>query len=302
MNEEITPSFATEKTDALANLSPRTIDSRSVTGLALLSCYLKESDQRGLAKTTLTRYAHVCKTFFEYAGSLTPNEIRPRDVRGYLAWHFGRGASNQTLRQELSALKSIFRYAEALEIVAVSPARSVQTHRHHPRLPRVLTEEEVNKLIGSQNCLRDRALLEVMYATGCRVGEIVGMRIEHVSWSDRTILVNGKGNKERFVPLNGVAISRLQQYLGERKTGWLFQAEGQPGQRGILVRSKIGFWLGRWRHDYQFETPTLSKSGRLRWRFKTVRLGRLDELTREEARERLSRLIPTDRRPRPVSC
>ena len=294
---------------ALARIPGSAIASRSPS-LALLADFLKDIEQRGLSKSTGIRYAHVCSEFFEHSGSLRPDEIRPRDIREFLAWKWGMGASDQTLHAILCALRSLFRFAEAMEIVSVSPARAIQTRRYHRKLPKVLTEEQVNTLIESTKNLRDKTLLETLYATGCRVGEIVGVRVEDVSWAAPHIRVVGKGNKERLVPLNGRAIDFLKRYLGSRDTGFLFQAEGQHDQRGFLIRHDqtgmvirsrpIGYWLGRWRHEYQFQDSTQHKSGRLRFRHKTVRLGRLDEMSREEARERLSKLIPAERRPRPI--
>jgi site-specific recombinase XerD len=286
-----------EKPDALAIMPRRAIGIRNESGLVLLNDFLKDSQQSGLAKMTLTRYAHVCREFFEHAGSLRPNEVKPRDIREYLAWQMNRGASNHTLQQDLCALRSMFRFAEAMEIVAVSPARAVQTRRYHRRLPRILTEEQVNKLIDCQENLRDKALLETLHTTGCRVSEVAGMRVQDISWYVRSIRILGKGNKERLVPVNERAIKLLKEYLGERKTGWLFQAEGKPEQCGTVRQDTTGRtekWVGVWKKDF-----VIDAKGILRSRVLTRTLGKVSEMSREEARTKLAELLRRNLQPRP---
>jgi site-specific recombinase XerD len=274
------------------------IQLRNESGLALVADYLKDAEQRGLARPTRALYARVYKEFFMHAGGLRLNEIRPRDVREYLAWQMNRGASNSKLRQTLSALRSLFRYAEAFEVVAVSPARSIQTRRHHRKLPDVLTEEQINKLIQSPKNIRDRALLETTYSSGCRVSEVAGMRVRDLSISERTIRVIGKGDKERIVPLGRMAIELLLEYLGERKSGWLFQREGQNDQRGFVFEKwQKGVWEGRWRSEYAIDA-----AGKLRFTTKSKILGKISEMSRQEAEEKLKMLLAGElqRRPRPV--
>lgn len=282
------------QTQALATVRRNALAPASESCLALLNEYLKDSEHRGLAKTTHVRYSQICKDFFLHAGGLRPSEIRPRDIREFLEWRMNLGASNYTLHQELCALRSLFRFAEAMEIVAVSPARSIQTRRYHRKLPRLLTEEQVNKLIDSANTLRDKALLTTMYGTGARLSEIATMRVEELSWSAKTIMIHGKGNKERLVPLGTKAMELLKQYLGDRKTGWLFQAEGHRDQKGSLVRSGTGWWLGVWRDEYAF-----SSNGKLCWHVSAKRIGRLSEMTKEQARAKLTTHLAGILHPRP---
>jgi integrase len=124
------------------------------------------------------------------------------------------------------------------------------------------------------------------------------MIYDDVAWEARTITVTGKGDKQRLVPLNDRAIKLLRAYLGKRKAGWLFQAEGQNDQRGTVCQARhgqyAGYWIASWRHDYK-----LGSDGRLSFRTRMIRLGLHSELTREEAQTKLAQLTAGKLAPRP---
>ena len=265
--------------------------------LSLLKMFLHDKEIRGLTRSTREKYAKTCKEFLLFTSGLSVSEIRPRDIRDYLAFRVKLGASTRTLQAQLSALRSMFDFAEAMSIVLVSPARTIRQRRYSRKIPRVLTQEEVDRLIDSQDNIRDKALLELMYATGCRVQEVALMRVRDVNWSARTIIVFGKGSKERLVPLNTRSVDLLRQYLGNRTAGWLFQADGQRNQHGKVVRRpREGSWIGEWRHSYEFDSD-----GKLHWHTHRVTLGRIGEISREYAKKRFARVRPSlDPRPRPV--
>lgn len=281
--------------ETLAIVRCRAIASPRDSHLALIGMFLQETRNRGTSETTLRKYTKVFNEFFLHLGDLRPAEIRPRDIREYIAYRLNRGASTCTLMQELSALRSLFRFAEAMEIVPVSPARSVQTRRYSRKLPKALSQEDINRLIDSQDNLRDKTLLELMYSTGARVNEVSGMRVADVDWTARTVLVNGKGAKQRLIPLNVRAVQLLKEYLGNRTEGWLFQAAGQNDQHGHVTKSTPpGWWLGKWRYDYQFDP-----AGKLQYRWMTVRLGRIEEMSRQQAEEWFAQVLPKKLEPRP---
>jgi site-specific recombinase XerD len=269
----------------------------------LLSHYLADSQIRGLAKITMEKYVKTYRDFFLTTGSMPLTAIKPHHIRDFLAWQYSRGASDETLRGNLCALRSLFRFAESIELVDVSPARAIQTRKLKRRIPKPLTVSEINSMIEAAQTPRDKALIETLYATGCRIAELVGIRFEHVSWEARSIRVLGKGNRERLVPLNGRAIERLQLYLGKRRTGWMFQTEGCPDQRGRVSKNNTGFyagcWIGQWKTNYKIRA-----GGKLTFRRRTVLLGKISELTRDEARQKLTEMLVgklwLQPRPRPV--
>ena len=251
--------------------------------------------ERTYSEATVRRYRGVTEQFLNFIGELDVTHVRAQDIRAYFAWMLERGASDSTLRQTLSCLRSLYRYFEMCEIVAVSPARVVQTRKAKRRLPKPLSEEIVNKLIDSATNIRDKALIEFAYSTGCRAAEIAGVKIENVDWTSRTVSVVGKGDKERLVPLGSKAIGALRSYLDRRTRGYLFQSEGRPDQHGHLVRVDRS-WVARWHEDYAFDS-----TGRLVRRMATRVVGKISEMTREEARAKLARIVDKlPPRPRPT--
>ena len=266
--------------------------------LAFLEDFLVDMRQRSIAEATIRSYRHDCSELYRSVCGIPLSAIRPRDVRHYLGLLFDRGASDQTLRRTLCALRTLFRFAEVVDAVQVSPARAVQTRRVKRRLPNVLTEAEIERLIEAGATLRDRAVLEFFYSTGCRIAEVAGARVEDVDLNTRSARVIGKGDKQRIVLISRRAVDLLKAYLGNRTSGWLFQAEGRPDQRGRVARSlATGYWLGLWRTEYHIE------NGRLKFRTKAVRLGNMNEISRAEARHRLDALLAGKLAPRerPIS-
>jgi site-specific recombinase XerD len=285
----------TPRDNSTLALRPRgDIARQQVNSLTLVADYLKDAEQRGLSKPTLVRYRKIFRDFFTVVGRIPLDELKPRDIRDYLAWMQSRGATDHTLAQLLSALRSLFRFGVLIEAVPFSPAQAVPTRRYKRGIPRPLSEEEMNRLIGAAESPRDKALLEFFYSTGCRIAEVSGARIENVNWSARTVTVVGKGDKERLVPLNTRAVELLKTYLGKRTAGWLFEG-GLPNQCGAVCKTRGGrFWTGVWREDY-----AVSSDGKLRSRPASVRLGKTAGMSREEARKKLESLIVDKLKPRP---
>jgi site-specific recombinase XerD len=251
--------------------------------------------ERSLCAETIRCYRSLTGSFLDFIGDLDVGHVRPRDIRAYLAWLLGRGASSQTLRRNLCALRSFYRYLELCDVVAVSPARVVQNRKVTRPLPKPLSEDDVNKLIASATSLHQKALVEFLYSTGCRVAEVAGARVENVDWSGRTVKILGKGSRERLVPMGSRAVKTLRDYLDGRRKGFLFQEEGKPDQLGHVIPLK-GKWLGIWRENYAFDS-----SGRLTFKPRNRRLGKMSQLTREEARAALARIVQSlPRRPRPA--
>ncbi len=278
-----------ERSDSTA-LAPReAITPRSENSLALLSYFLTDCAHRGLADSTITRYSQLGQEFFEHCPGLRPGEIKPRDIRAYLSWLVDRGVTEHTLQQALSALRSIFRFAEAFEIVSVSPARSVQQRRYKRSIPRPLSEEDIERLIDATTNLRDKAIVEFLYSTGCRISEAVGARIEEVSWSERTVRVIGKGDKMRLVPLSRRAIESLSKYLDMRDTGWLFQADAKSPRAWRLSQNQEGFWEARWRE------VTRMPDGTSEARIVSRTLGKTVEMSEHQAEDKI-RSILSERR------
>jgi integrase/recombinase XerC len=153
------------------------------------------------------------------------------NVRSYLSYLHERGVSRATVARKLAALRSFYRDLVRQGAMAMNPAALVATPRQEKRLPRPMSEEEVRALLdsafgGEPADLRDRAILEMLYATGCRVSELMGADLGDLS--DGMLRVLGKGKKERLVPVGSKAVEAIRAYLPARG---LF-ASGSAGRRG----------------------------------------------------------------------
>jgi integrase/recombinase XerD len=175
----------------------------------------------GLADLTLAAYRRDLKTF----GAWLKNErahglgaAQAGDIEAYLAWRFTRHAQPRSAARYTSALKRFYRYLLRENLIAADPTLNLDTPKLPRALPKTLTEADVEHLLDSADVnsplgLRDRAMLETLYATGLRVSELVGLKLTAVNLNDGVLRVTGKGNKDRLVPLGEEAVQWLKRYL-----------------------------------------------------------------------------------------
>jgi integrase/recombinase XerD len=208
--------------------------------------------ERGLAALTLESYAHDLQDFREYLFTLTRTaweEVSLEDLQNYLAALEARGLSARSRARRLSALRMFFRFLLREEKLSANPVELLDSPRLPLKLPKVLGEQEVALLLSATDPAtpwgqRDGALLEVLYATGLRVSELVGLTLKQVDLRRGVVRVRGKGNKERVVPLVSQAVEKLQLYLSQGRAKML-QGKDSPflflNRRGGPL-SRQGFW------------------------------------------------------------
>jgi site-specific recombinase XerD len=219
----------------------------------LLKDYLKDLKVGERSPHTIESYRRTVSDFLAFIMGLDMAEVRHGEIREYLHWLSVKKASGQTITQRKHALSSFFHYLQVMDVVKESPVRLVANSKVVRKLPRFLSIGEVDRLIAATETPRDRALILTMYATGCRKAEIVGMRIEDVNWDSHTILVAGKGQKQRIVPLGRKAIESLRAHLNKRQHGpvFLFEESGQGAraQRGGVQLQKGRYWTAFYREN-----------------------------------------------------
>ena len=153
--------------------------------------------------------------------ALDAGDVDTLAVRSYLAYLRTEGVSKTSMGRHLSALRTFFAFLKREGRVDVNPAKAVGTPRHDQTLPRTLSVSEATAVVETKGRegalgLRDRALLELLYATGLRVSELVGLRLEDVDLSLRQVRTVGKGRKERVVPFGKPAAAALSAWLKAR--------------------------------------------------------------------------------------
>lgn len=168
------------------------------------------------------------------------DEVTPWHVRAYLAHLHESGYSRRTVARKLSALRAFFRFLHREGRVAHTPFEGVATPKLEKRLPVFLDEDEIARLLALPDPahplgLRDRALLETLYATGMRVSELCALDVTALDLSVGTVLVYGKGAKERYVLLGSHAIEALRRYLRDGRPKL-----AAPGETRLFVNWRGG--------------------------------------------------------------
>ncbi len=188
--------------------------------------------ERSLSDNTISAYSNDIDKFFKYAEDIKLirrlNKISSETISQFLNYinrsegKFKKKYSSKSVSRYISSLKSLFKYLEAEKIISVNPAESIETPRHSRLLPEVLSVEEIEKLFLQQDLankleLRDKALLETLYASGLRVSEAINLEISNIFFEDGFLRVTGKGSKERIVPIGNTALKFITKYIKESR-------------------------------------------------------------------------------------
>jgi len=215
--------------------------------------------ESGLSENTLASYRLDLQHFARYASSLerTLLVVDRNMIRDYLAFR-GENSSRRTVSRSLSTLKRFYRYNLAEGTITVDPTVDMSAPQIGKSLPKSLSEEDVERLIEAPNIsdslgLRDRAMLETLYATGLRVSELVGLTVSEIDLVAGFCRVFGKGSKERLVPLGEQSVGWIERYLLESRNELL---SNRTSDAVFLTRragamSRQGFWQNIKRYALQ---------------------------------------------------
>lgn len=218
--------------------------------------------ERGLAQSTVDAYASDLRRYLDWLearGVHGPAAVTRQDVEDYVADLDGAGESGRSKARRLASIHAFHRFALAQQAVASDVAATVKAPKGAGTLPDVLTVDEVARLLeavpqpggtgvaGVEDAVlvRDRALLELMYATGARVSEIVGADIDDMDFDEHVIRVTGKGSKQRLVPVGGYACQALRRYLDEARPVLERRKCSGSAERRALFLNKRGCRLSR---------------------------------------------------------
>ncbi len=181
--------------------------------------------ERGLSRNTLEAYRSDLQQFNEFLErrALDPLRVQTTDLTAFISeLANGNGerpaAAPATLQRKIACLRSFYRHLRREQILDRDPASELRAPRSRARLPKVLSRDEVGRLLEqprgtSPAALRDRALLETMYACGLRASEAIGLELSELDLQDGILRACGKGSKERIVPIGSKAIEALAVYL-----------------------------------------------------------------------------------------
>lgn len=211
----------------------------------LASRYAKWLVAQKYAASTRSQYCLAVQEYSKFLCNKPLTKSTHFDVQEFIADRAKLGRSARTLRSLLYSLRIFFDFLNLGGLIAWTPPRMIRPRRLEPRVPRVLTREQINRLFAGTRTRFERAILETLYGTGCRAGELRSMRIEDIDFVRRRIRVQGKVG-DRFVNFTSRVLHSLRSYIGGRRSGYLF-IENRPLQQILPVQTRSGAWRCRWR-------------------------------------------------------
>jgi integrase/recombinase XerD len=211
--------------------------------LAGFTGYLKA--EKGVSKLTLEAYLRDLRQLAESLRGSSLLRATREDVRAFLDRQFASGVDGRSVARKLSTFRHFYRFLLLDKVVKHDPTLNIDSPRQWKVLPKALSRSEVDHVICAPQpksgrreaaaiALRDRAILETLYAGAVRVSEIIGLRLIDITLDEGCMIVRGKGDKERIVPLGRAAIAAITTYMRDarpvlasgRMSAWLFLARG----------------------------------------------------------------------------
>ena len=215
--------------------------------------YLRHLDvERRMAANTLESYRRDLARLARYAAALERpvTGLSRADLEAFIREAMADGLAPASTARLVAALRGFFRFQRVAAGLAVNPAEELRAPRRFAALPRFLSLDDVDRLLAAPDVttprgLRDRALIEVLYATGLRVSELVGLRLGDCRLDQHYVQCVGKGGKERIVPLGDSAAEWVRRYLAESRPALVGRRESTAlyvNARGARRLSRSGFW------------------------------------------------------------
>ena len=226
-----------------------------------MSQFLAHIDvERGLAKATVRAYESDLNryvTWLAERGITQPDDIAKQDIEDYVAFLDAAGESARSKARRLASVHEFHRFALGQHLVRDDVSASVKAPKGASRLPDVLSVDEVTRLLDAVAvpekaqasadpvALRDQALLEFMYATGCRVSEAVGANLDDIDLDEKIARLLGKGSKQRLVPVGSYACNAMRRYLDQARPQLESLAKTKTPERRAIFLNKRGHRLSR---------------------------------------------------------
>jgi integrase/recombinase XerD len=207
--------------------------------------------ERGLAENSLLAYGHDLELLLEHARERRRPVLRLKqaELTDFIGRLRARGLAPRSVARAVHALRGFYRYAVREDRIEADPMENLKAPRAFKALPRCLTTAQVEALLGAPDVgtpigVRDRAILEVLYATGLRASELIGLKSRDVDLEVGLLTCFGKGRKERLVPMGRAARQWVRRYLDTARAGF---ARGRPVDRLFLSLrggplSRMGLW------------------------------------------------------------
>jgi len=270
-----------------ADESDSPIKSYAASNAVLLSGFANYVAVRGLSPQTVRTYVETVERFVEQMGSASVAEADRSVIRSFLGNLLSRGCSSNTISKQTFALRAFFRFVQLSGLTKHNPTLMLSQRKIPRRIQRVLTIDEIDRLIAAAQNPVEAAVVEFLYATGVRVSELVAVRLENIDFATGVARVKkGKGGKDRIVLFGRKADAALRKMIERRPpvAGFLFEAPSRCG----CIRKEHTHWSG-----FYYDGERVQRY---------VRIGTFSDLpTRADARWAFDRILAVSPgyRPRP---
>ncbi len=202
--------------------------------------------EKNYSKYTIVNYSKDIEDFFSFMREqaiLQLDEITYNDIRLYLTQLHTRKYSRKTISRKISTLRSFYRFLIREEILADNPFKLVSLPKKEQKIPQFLYEEEMKLLFSVSDCQtplgqRNQALIEVLYGTGIRVSECCEIKISDIDFFIGTILVTGKGGKQRYIPFGSLAQDAIERYISDGRKALLSKTKDDHSYLFVNHRGK----------------------------------------------------------------
>lgn len=187
-----------------------------------------------LAENTVAAYGRDLQRLFKWLGNRRLGQLKVSELARYPAWLAEQQLAPKSVVRHVASLKVFFRYLQLEGVLAENEAELLGSPKLWQRVPEVMSPTQVDQLLGAPRrsdglWMRDRALLELLYATGCRVSELSNLALRDLHLAERYCICRGKGDKQRIVPLGRRAVEAVERYLREERGKLAGQRSPAPG-------------------------------------------------------------------------
>ena len=212
--------------------------------------------EKGLSPNTVKSYQSDLSIFLKWlSGNFDSSfkNTKSEDIELFIKHLFQLGFKSTTINRKISSIKAFYVYLKKQKLIDTIPTEDIIVPKQEKNLPKSISEKEVETLLNSINAssnieLRDKAMMELLYATGVRVSELVNIKLNDIDFNRRVIRVIGKGSKERLVPFGEKAFIALNNYLASREksiTKEIFLSNRGTGITRISFWNRVKFYLSR---------------------------------------------------------
>jgi integrase/recombinase XerD len=207
--------------------------------------------EQGLSKNTLISYEHDIKSFllFLHKNKISLVSVEHSDINSFISDRFSKGISSRSNMRLISSLKKFYLFLVSRNIIKKNPSEDIESPRNVKSLPHTIDTESVDRLLNAPDTKnrfgsRDKAMLEILYACGLRVSELVTLKLSQVVMESNFLRVMGKGNKERIIPINDYALAFLKIYVENHRSDFTRQKKSDSlflSNRGSEM-TRHSFW------------------------------------------------------------